>query len=932
MRWSARKIRFETIAAGSAFILLASGCGGARPSFTPVASGASTVAVHLSVGTPLPGATVTIYAVRDEDGQVNTAVGDAGVIGIGGPTDASGNASIKLSLQTYNGPIQVSASGSNLSYVDPSTAAVVNSSGGSPTTIQIPPGFIFSSFYPKCTPGTTITVPVNILTTLADHEALAYAHGLHALHPGAKTLSTALSDRDRLFVTHITTSSSAWDPTTLRTTIPADLSAGSQTLDDTAYAAFFDNGLSSLGHATATAAGYPTGSTAINAITLAQLLEQDVDADGIFDGRGAAGVQLASQGTTPIQLNSQFLRIPLARALDQWIQSKSGNASGIAQADLVSSGVYAAISQDPSDMFGAPPVGLFNPTDRTPPELSFVTQPAKYMQASGANLNLTLSISANDPSGVTGVYCASSNLAAPKTGTQQSDGTWACAVSIAAKGPTQITVWAVDGATPLNSGQGLAPPYQLDLTVIVDNTPPLILYVGGATYFDERGMSVGMSGNMATVPPVYNYASSTKTAVATGGSFYKVATRLGWETAPSAAELESTNADNIPFLQYSVPYNAQTDAPITTATYTVSIPSQPDATGNLWPSAQTDPAALFFDLPLSSDLVPALAALTALGVLSVSLTFTDAAGNTGTRNDSFTFNVVGPPVGAVEDTSYASAGDMKSTYPYTLANGDYAVIYDPASLTPFLPEGEVRLAHYIITNPAPVPVAVGVSLSGGAWSSSETWPAVNESMGDTVTYQIVPNSYGTCGLPVSPCASPSTVPYCYLPPGSSSWECGIMKYFGGYVTDGAQSSLSTAGYYQLTGANPDAAVHTSAGEYIVPAAGSGGPGLLSLFVTRPQQVSRKIPISGSPPYRHDWGHQYTLIYEHYCICTAGCLVPGAQLGTGYYSDTWMYDQLASASETFVGEVQLETSGLNDTIEFGEATVAQGFSLNRTVDH
>jgi len=911
--------------------IAAAACGGGRPGLTTAETGNSTVTVHLSVGTPLAGATVTVYAVNDADGQVNTKVGSAGVIGIGGPTDVSGEAKVTLSMQNYAGPLQVVASGSNLSYVDPSTAAVSSASGGSPTSIQIPAGFILTSFYPNYAAGTAADVPVNLLTTLADHEALAYGHGLHALHPGAKTLSTALGDRDRLFVTHITASSSAWAPTTLRTTIPAHLSSGPQTLDDTAYAAFFDVALSSLGHATATAAGYPAGSTTVNAITLTQLLEQDVDADGIFDGRGVGGVQLATAGTTPIQLSSQFLRIPLARALDQWIQSKSGNASGIGEADLVSSGVYASMSEDPSDLFGAPPVGLFNPTDRTPPELSFVTQPAKYMQAPSGKPTMELTISASDPSGVAGVWCASSSSQNPVAATQQ-DASWSCSIQMATSGPTQITVWGVDGATPPNSGQGLASPYQLACTVVVDNSPPLVLYVGGATYFDERGMTVGMNGNIAAVPPVYNYASSTKTAVATGGSFYKAATRLGWASTPSAADLEGTNTGNIPFLQYSVPYNAQTDAPITTATYTVKIPGEPDTTGNLWPSARTESAALFFDLPLSSDLVPGLAALTAPEALSVSISLTDAAGNTGTRTDSFTFNVIGPPVGAVEDTPYASAGDAKSTYPYTLANGDYAVLYDPAALTAFLPEGEVRLAHYIITNPAPVPVAVGVSLPGGGWSSSETWPAVNQSMSNTVTYQIVPNSYGTCGLPVSPCASPSTVPNCYLPPGSSSWECGIVKFVGGYVTDGATSSLSTVGYYQLTGANPDTAVHSNAGEYVVPAADSGGPGLLSVFVTRPQAVSRKIAISGSPPYRYDWGHQYTLIYEHYCTCTVGCLVPGAQLGTGYYSDTWMYDQLASASETLVGEVQLETSGLNGTIEFGEATVAQGFSLNRTVEH
>jgi HAMP domain-containing protein len=64
----------------------------------------------------------------------------------------------------------------------------------------------------------------------------------------------------------------------------------------------------------------------------------------------------------------------------------------------------------------------------------------------------------------------------------------------------------------------------------------------------------------------------------------------------------------------------------------------------------------------------------------------------------------------------------------------------------------------------------------------------------------------------------------------------------------------------------------------VPAA--SGNGLLSLFVTRPQAVTRTIPIAGTGPYRRDLGHQYTLLDYRTCTCNANCVSTNAQLSTG----------------------------------------------------
>jgi NAD(P)-dependent dehydrogenase (short-subunit alcohol dehydrogenase family) len=91
--------------------------------------------------------------------------------------------------------------------------------------------------------------------------------GRHPLHPGTTTLAAALAERDRLFVQHMTSSASAWDPATLRTTVPAALGDGPQTFNDSALTALFDVGLNALAHRIAPQAGYGDGSTVINAIT-----------------------------------------------------------------------------------------------------------------------------------------------------------------------------------------------------------------------------------------------------------------------------------------------------------------------------------------------------------------------------------------------------------------------------------------------------------------------------------------------------------------------------------------------------------------------------------------------------------------------------------------------------------------------------------------
>ncbi len=333
--------------------LVTAGCSGGRPNFSK-SGGTGTVNVYLSAGTPVAGATVSIYAIQDDTGQVNTAVGKSGVIGNGGPTDSSGNVAITVSVPGYSGPIQVVATGASLSFGDPTVVASTGTS--SARTIQIPSDFSFTSYYATYVDGSAVSVPLTLLTTIADAAVRSYRQGLHPLHPGGKKLSVAMADRDPLFVQHIVNSPSAWNPAALRTTMPTPLTSQAQTLTDGTLASVFDVALSQLAHDVANNTHFP----AFSVIDLTRLLVQDVEADGVFDGRGTGGEQLVIQGSPAEHLNSQYLRIPLAAALDTWIQSKGANASGIQQSDLVAAGVFVSISGDKSDLFGEAPAGLYN--------------------------------------------------------------------------------------------------------------------------------------------------------------------------------------------------------------------------------------------------------------------------------------------------------------------------------------------------------------------------------------------------------------------------------------------------------------------------------------------------------------------------------------------------------------------------------------------
>jgi hypothetical protein len=904
-------------------------CGEGRPVVT--ATDADVVSVHLSAGTPVQGATVTVYAVHDSTGEVNSTAGEKGVVGIGGPTDAAGDADVRLTVH-YVGPLQVVANGANLTYRNPNTAAVAADE------VRVDGGFSFTSYYPNFVPGETGAIPVNLLTTLADAAAKAYAAGLHPRHPGAKGIAAALGDRDQLFVRHIVDDATAWNPAALRRTVPADLTTAGQTLNDAAFAALFDVALSTLAEEAGSHVGYQ-----LTAVKLVQLLQQDVAADGTFDGKGAGGAQLTIDGASPessVKLSSQYLRIPLAKALDGWIQSGSGNISGITQSDLVNRRVFASISGDASDLFGDPPDGLYDPADRTSPALEVVKAAPRYTNQPAVGVT----VKATDGTGVRRVFCQWGS-ATPVEAARGSDGNWSCQFAGLAMGASSVlSAWGEDTATPTNSGRDAVAPYRLLFPVVLDNTLPSALQSPyPANFRSEKGMTLATDGaGRALVPAAHLYAGDAQPrAVSTDVPIYKSTARLGWSATPTAALLEGDNPDNIPVIQYMAPYDPQTEAPVVSMSASLKLsPGGNVGPVELWPSARTEAAVTYFDLPLSSDLVPALASLGGETTLPVNLTVTDAAGNTnGVDGGTFRFDLIAPPVAIAVDAAYPAAGDPRSTYPYTVAGLNYGVLYDPAA-TAFA-DGAVRLVRLLVTNPYAQAVALAPP-APGSWSGTEAWgerepEATGAQFARGAQCDALPRlpDPASCGKVASYFRTPT--PWAPTVPAGSEEMC-LWQYnpagewlLTTWARSAGEALLSTVAYDVLSGGDWTAAERTPAGSYVVPPAHDGQPGTLALYVVRPRAgVTREVPIAAVGPWRVETGRYYLPAGEKTCNAGSG-RIPGTEW---VFSESVMYEDLLWGKDSWSGSVQPQTFGLSGAgLEVGQASTSPvSVDVSGTANH
>ena len=420
------------------------------------------VTAHVSAGgNPIAGATVSVYAIDNSTGEPSSPAGSNGLLGQCSSTDATGTIACTLSVENYQGPVQVTAGGPGLSYTDPSDGA---------TVISIPQTFAFSSYIGNYKTGDQITVPLSLWTTLADAEALTIVQGKHRAQPGAELLSDALATVDGLFENHLSTTVS-WD---LRSAIPVSLTTSAQSLRDVVYAGLPDLALNQIARDRSTAASVTPGGV-ITAVTLTQLLQQDLGADGQLDGLGAGGQQLQTAGNPAQKLDANWLRYFMSKALDEWFQTAQ-NKSGLLSSDIQNAGVFDTIANDTSILFSSSLDPI--PYDNQPPVVSFS---ATYHAADGNDYSpygtsravsgrLDLTVTASDTSGLAALSVQ--QLTSPAVTLTPGAGSsmpakFVGSVNTASVADGSLTIGTAESDRLGNAGTS-------QMAFLADNTPPTV--------------------------------------------------------------------------------------------------------------------------------------------------------------------------------------------------------------------------------------------------------------------------------------------------------------------------------------------------------------------------------------------------------------------------------------------------------------------------
>jgi len=404
-------------------------------------------------------------------------------------------------------------------------------------------------------------------------------------------------------------------------------------------------------------------------------------------------------------------------------------------------------------------------------------------------------------------------------------------------GLNTFQVWAEDSSG--NSGSSNA----MLVKVALDNTGPQPQALSIASYRDERSMGFTKNADGSPVLPVQYSWPTGVNAVPAVPDVYKARTRLSYgPVVPSGAELEGGNAYNVPFLMFSASRDEEKEAPIVKATYSIQVSCNagcafPTYVGDLIPSPRSTTGTVVYDLPLTMETVPALSNLPSNpATLDITVTFADSLGNgQQTTANPVSFYVIGPPVSAVEDTGYASRAEPQSDYHYTLGSGRYGGMWGGT--------GSLRLVRYIIHNPAPEPVHLGVSLSNTWWEIREDWDDVitpptastytADGFGFQRTYDWVASVYMSAGTYNYPCGGPagsSATQYPRHQSGTTSqFTCANLPVPGTRTLPEGQVAGGGLNHAGLVGTSETTPASTWALGYMVPAQGQ-----LILYVTRPR--------------------------------------------------------------------------------------------------
>ena len=810
-------------AVGALAAVLGVRCGGGPPPIgplRPIADGGNPNVTGYVIKGPVAGATVTAYKLgADMERGAELASGTTAVDG-----------SFGLTLPAYSGDVLLVATGG--SYVEEALAPPSGSTGGS-TPLNVNVDFL------GVLSGYTAGVPAVANITPISH--LAYYLARYHVRIRGDSVGHAVADA----FTHLNAHFGGLGLNDLdwRTVAPANLgSGGGAQLTAAQRAAVVLVGLSQWAVETSTRAGISSGGQ-VNSLSVLTALAEDVGADGLFDGRGTGGAQLlipprgtvTSSGPSATAIDGTTVRLSLASAIADFVNSAQ-NGSGITIPDI--GALTAALSANSDVYLFATPGTTF---DVAPPTVTVASAPPPYTNQG----TVTFTIVADDgpnSTGVKSVWARTGDgtkvqgaLASPR------GNVWTFS-NVATGGPNPyFEVWAIDNAN--NSGEAVAVgPFHLKLPCLKDTVAPTIVFESSvSSYFDERTMQLASGA----VPPVFVWPPGTqKSPVVPGpGSIWKSNVRLSGGSSLSAADLEGPNVQNVPFLQISVPVNPATDAPISSVTYSITVqPSGPTSTGSLLPAARTAPAAQYFDLPFTSETVPALRTVTASPVGLVALVIaTDAAGNVTTKQietgtaSTLAFHIVGAPLFLAEDTSYSGAGDGRSIYPFTLASGTYGNKFSGSN------GGELaRVARFRVFNPYAVGVPFAATFASFVASGVEQWDDLVWSVG-VLQWDIIGG--GCEPVDPSPCPKFFNPNQPYQPSVGGPFSCEAASNPQSHPNPGVQVFSSNAGLLSAwNSGNESVAAQSYGTRFLVPAAFGTGPGSVVVY------VGRAFGAFGLPPY------------------------------------------------------------------------------------
>ena len=175
-----------------------------------------------------------------------------------------------------------------------------------------------------------------------------------------------------------------------------------------------------------------------------------------------------------------------------------------------------------------------------------------------------------------------------------------------------------------------------------DGQAPVSTLEAAAAYIDERSLTL-----LTSSPVTYGYATgATKVSIGPAAHIYKAITRLSYgATAPTPAELDGANSNNVPFLRFGAQY-ADAEAPIKSAEMIIRHSGCPTCPVAVLPAIQGARRAdqiIPLYVPITREVLPSLLTQARSPIaLEVSVRVTDEANNVGTTAPTTVyFHIIG---------------------------------------------------------------------------------------------------------------------------------------------------------------------------------------------------------------------------------------------------------------------------------------------------